>query len=421
MSYTSLVALLLPLAALLTPTLAQDTYISSKSETPKDNNANCSCYVVPSGAQSNTPEYFQYYRFYDFRNLSGAMQNVPLINNSQNASLVPTWQPEIFNSDDFVADWGMQNWSTPASEDFPVPMSNSYANIFIGKDRNSTFLSLRTSRLNDYQTAGEMENQQKNLMHVSMRMYGRVKGASGAVAGFFTFFDDNNESDIEVLTRDPEDQIRYTNQPSVDKQGNEITAASTGPTNLPAWNEWQTHRIDWLPKHSYWYLNNKQVAANTYSVPRKPSFLVLNMWGNGGEWSGNMTAGDQAEFQIQWIEMTFNTSGPYEGAKGAKGGDKRSLVELENRESKGCQNVCKIDGVAQVGTPEIVHIGDGEDDSSSGLSAGAKAGIAIGVILGVALLAAAAWFFWGKRKGPAVANKKEGYELRQDSYTEVSR
>ncbi|KAF2029379.1 concanavalin A-like lectin/glucanase [Setomelanomma holmii] len=404
-------ALLLPLAALLTPTLAQDgVYTSTQSELPKDNSANCSCYVVSSGKESTTPEYFQYYRFYDFRNLAGGLNDTPpLINNTQNASTLSTWQPTIFNSDDWQFDWGIQNWSKPATDDFPVPMSNSFANIYIGQENDTSFLSLRSSRLDDHQTAGEIENQQKNLMHVSMRMYGRVTGDAGAVAGFFTFFDDNNESDVEILTRDPTDQIRYTNQPSVDKQGNEITQASTGPTGLPAWDEWQTHRIDWLPKNSYWYLDNKQVAANTYSVPRKPSFLVLNMWGDGGEWSGNMTVGGQAEFQIQWIEMTFNTSGKYIGAKS----DSKRGIELEKR-GGGCQTVCKIDNVAQVGTPEIVHVGSG-DEGDEGLSGGAIAGIVIGVLLGVALLAAVAWWFWRKRKMAApTAKGKDGYELQPE-------
>jgi hypothetical protein len=403
-------ALFLPLAALLTPTFAADAYTSSNSETPKDNNGNCSCYVVSTGDQSDTPEYFQYYRFYDFRNLAGGLAtDPPLINDTQNTSMAPTWQPNIFNSDDFLADWGVQNWSKPATEDFPVPMSNSFANIYVGKEDNSTFLALRTSRLDNHQTAGEIENQQKNLMHVSMRMSGRVVGDAGAVAGFFTFYDDNNESDVEILTRDPKDQIRYTNQPSVDKEGNEITTASVGPTDLPHWDEWQTHRIDWLPKNSYWYLDNKQVAANTYSVPRKPSFLVLNMWGDGGEWSGNMTLGDHAEFQIQWIEMTFNTSGPYTGLKS----DEKRSVPLEKRGKKICGNVCKIDDVKEIGTPEVVHFGtDGEEHD--GLSAGAKAGIAIGVILAVAILAAIAWFFWRKKK-VAPAKGKEGYELTGDA------
>jgi hypothetical protein len=406
-------ALLLPLAALLVPAIAQDgVYTSTNSEKPKDNSANCSCYVVSSGKESTTPEYFQYYRFYDFRNLAGSLDSTPpLINQTQNASLLPIWQPTVFNSDDWLADWGIQNWSKSATADFPVPMSNSLANIYVGQENETSFLSLRTSRLDDHQTAAEIENQQKNLMHVSMRMYGRVTGDAGAVAGFFTFFDDDNESDVEILTRDPKDQIRYTNQPSVDKEGNEITQASTGPTGLPAWDDWQTHRIDWLPKNSYWYLNDKQVAANTYSVPRKPSFLVLNMWGDGGEWSGNMTVGGQAEFQIQWIEMTFNTSGPYTGAKK---NDRRS-VELEKRKSR-CQTVCKIDDVEQIGTPEVVHVGSG-DEGDEGLSGGAIAGIVIGVLLGVALLTALAWFFWRKRKMTSPkTQKKDGYELQNEQH-----
>lgn len=353
MSY--LPALLLPLTALLQPVLAASAYTSSNSETPKDNNADCGCYVVNSGLNSDTPEYFQYYRFYDFRNLPGGLSEAPpLVNNTETAGLEPVWQPSLFNSDAWNADWNIQNWSKPATDDFPTPMNNSMANIYLGQEDDVSFLTLRTSRQEDYQTAGEMENQQKNLMHVSMRMYGRVRGDKGAVAGFFTFIDDTNESDIEILTDDPTDQIRYTNQPSVDKEGNEIAAASVGPTNLPSWENWQTHRIDWLPKNSYWYLNDQQVAANTYSVPRKSSFMVLNMWSDGGEWSGKMDVDGSAEFQVQWIEMTFNTSGPYSGGKTQHKRDTSSLFSRKRAES-GCKTICKIDDVKQVGTPEVVH------------------------------------------------------------------
>lgn len=353
-------ALLLPLTALLTTARAESAYTSSDSQTPKDNNANCSCYVVKSGDDSNTPSYFQYYRFYDFRNLPDAMRQAPpLVNDTAAAGLEPVWQPDLFNSGAWNADWGLQNWSKPATDDFPTPMNNSLANIYLGQENDKSFLALRTARQATYQTAAEMENQQKNLMHVSMRMYGRVRGDKGAVAGFFTFVDDTNESDIEILTDDPTSQIRYTNQPSVDKQGNEIAAASVGPTNLASWENWQTHRIDWLPKHSYWYLNNQQVAANTYSVPRKPSFLVLNMWSDGGEWSGKMQINGSAEFHIQWIEMTFNTSGPYQGSASRGKREESTSFFKRKRASKGCQTVCKIDDVAQVGTPEVVSMSSG--------------------------------------------------------------
>jgi hypothetical protein len=361
-SIPQLSATLLPLAALLTPTLAANNYTSSRSETPKDNNPDCDCYVVQSGADSQQPEYFQYYRFYDFRNLPGGFSQAPgQVNDSLGTE--STWQPDLFSSDDWKADWQVQNWSKNATEEFPIPMTNSPANIYLAKEKDASYIALRTSREEDFQSAAEMESSQQNVMHLSMRMSGRVIGSKGAVAGFFTYVNDDNESDIEILTNDPVDTIRYTNQPAVGKDGNSVAEASVQGSDLPSWEDWQTHRIDWLPKNSYWYLNNKQVAANTYSVPRKPSYMVLNMWSDGGTWSGNMTVDDSAEFHVQWIEMTFNTSGPYDGGNG-NGRVKRS-------KKKGCETVCKIDGVKQLGTPDVVSVNK---------SAAAAVGVSWGVL-----------------------------------------
>ncbi|PVI08462.1 glycoside hydrolase family 16 protein [Periconia macrospinosa] len=355
----SLGALFYSITVFLHPVLSAQ-YTTSGSETPHDNTQNCTCYVVGSGANADQPAYFQYYRFFDFRNLADNadqyVQAPPLLNTSQEAASASVWDANILNSDAWKTDWNIQNWSKPATSDFPTPMTNSFANVYIQQNADGgddfTFLTLRTSRLNDSQTAAEIENEQKNLMHVTMRMHARVVGSKGAVAGFFTFFDDSNESDIEILTRDPKTTIRYTNQPAVDKSGNEVASASVAPQNLASWDQWQTHRIDWLDKNSFWYLNGKEVAANTYSVPRKPSGLTINMWSDGGEWSGNMEQGGSAEFQIQWIEMAFNTSGPVGGPKG-----KRDVEVLQKRKkSKGCEVVCKIDDVEKMGTPDIVSV-----------------------------------------------------------------
>ena len=96
-----------------------------------DNNADCNC-VVGSGPESNTPSYFQYYRFFDFRNLAdrpGQYLNAPpLVNDSQNAGQEPVWSPSVLNSDAWNTDWGIQNWSKPAEPDFPTKMVNSPAN-----------------------------------------------------------------------------------------------------------------------------------------------------------------------------------------------------------------------------------------------------------------------------------------------------
>ena len=80
--------------------------------------------------------------------------------------------------------------------------ASSYASDY------DTYLVLRTVRLEDFQSSAEVENEQKNLMHASLRVKARVLGDKGAVAGFFTFYNDNNESDVEILTDDPVDMIR---------------------------------------------------------------------------------------------------------------------------------------------------------------------------------------------------------------------
>ncbi|KAF2869907.1 concanavalin A-like lectin/glucanase domain-containing protein [Massariosphaeria phaeospora] len=372
-------SVLLHLAFFLQP--ASSDYTSTNSSNLHDGLQNCGCYVVDTGADSKSPEYFQFHRFFDFRNLAGGpgqyVQAPPLVNDTQDAGDEPLWTPNVLGSDAWSADWGIQNWGKNATEEFPVKMVNSPANVYIQQndDEKNAFswLTLRTTRLDEFQSAAEIESLQKNLNHVSMRMKARVVGAKGAVAGFFTFFDDDNESDIEILTDDAKDVIRYTNQPALDGDGNEVAEASISANKLPAWDDWQTHRIDWLPKNSYWYLNDKQVATNTYSVPRTPSFLVMNMWSDGGEWSGNMSVGDSAEFQIQWIELLFNTSGPVEGPPQPNDVKKRSMDLLEKREEKGCEIVCKVDGVKAVGTPEIVGL-------ASGLSVSWALLVAVGMV-----------------------------------------
>jgi len=194
----------------------------------------------------------------------------------------------------------------------------------------------------------------------------------------FIYYDDNNESDIEILTSDPSTHIRYSNQPTVDKGGNLIAAASNDVT-LPKdtdWTAWNEHRIDWLPGQSAWYINGVSVVNMTYGVPKKPSSLTLNVWSDGGIWSGNMSVGDEAYLQVQWVEMVFNTSGPVTGPRGATRG-KRWLGlagMLEKRKGKGCETVCTVDGVQRVGFPEA----DGKSMATAaapGSAAAAAAGV----------------------------------------------
>lgn len=69
-------------------------------------------------------------------------------------------------------------------------------------------MALRTTRLPHSQSTGEVENLQKNLMYASIRLRARVVGDPGACAGMFTYYDEDNETDIEILTAEPKDRIQ---------------------------------------------------------------------------------------------------------------------------------------------------------------------------------------------------------------------
>jgi hypothetical protein len=111
----------------------------------------------------------------------------------------------------------------------------------------------------------------------------------GAVLGLFTYTNDANESDIEILTRDPLNRIRYMNQPS----DNDIDSTDAYLAPGEAWTEWLNHRIDWFPSVSRWYVDDfdSPVLNKSVNVPTEPSGLIMNLLSNGGEWSGNMSVG----------------------------------------------------------------------------------------------------------------------------------
>lgn len=134
--------------------------------------------------------------------------------------------------------------------------------------------------------------------------------------------------------------------------------AATANVSEPAgrdWTQWMEYRVDWMPKRTTWFVDGTQVADIAFQVPRDPAGLIVNMWGDGGSWTGNMTNYDQAFLQIQWIQVVYNMSGD------AAGNSKRDQIGsgglLEKRgKTPGCKAVCGIDEEVNVtGTPAFLY------------------------------------------------------------------
>ncbi|KAL3459524.1 concanavalin A-like lectin/glucanase domain-containing protein [Aspergillus heterothallicus] len=203
-------------------------------------------------------------------------------------------------------------WCSEVSKDTPIRKLNSNRNVYIQRDADSSsaYLVLRAYRNEHIISSAEVESKLHNIFHASIRVRARVRGDPSTCAGILTYYDDENESDIEILTHDPTNHIRYTNQPGLDEDGNEIPGASVDAVirGGAVWTEWNDYRLDWTAELSSWYLNGELAHTKTYGVPTKPRNFILNMWGDGGVWTGDMDVGAAAYLDIEWIEILYNTT-----------------------------------------------------------------------------------------------------------------
>lgn len=329
----------------------------------------CECFVTNGTA----PEYFSNHLFLDYRNLTQFAGVPPTVSNEDAVSDAPITS-DFFSSEEWTKHWGIQTWdnskgkSQGFSNDATVHMINSANNLFIQANEDSnadsaTYLTMRTKRFKDFQTAAEFEAVRYDYKFLSLRMLARTVGSAGAVAGMFTYKNSSDpagvqEADIEILTRDPGNVIQYTNQPSDLPDVGTIPEATRNVT-LPdgvKWSDWAVHRVDWTPERSVWYINGHDVASIAFQVPRDASGINFNMWSDGGSWSGNMSVGAEASLQIKWIEMVYNSTTAMPARKMARSELQHPRASLLQRSAKGktCQVVCSVDNGTQPGVSAVL-------------------------------------------------------------------
>lgn len=322
--------------------------VNSKPKHAPANN-HCDCYLV-SGPD---PGYFQHYEFYDFRNvpldLYQATDPVPPGNVTKprlkdgvdsdgqadnTTKLIFGPDTVLLSQTPFARFWKPQSWRRRRSAISPVPMVNSIDNVFFARDPNrlngpnSTFLVFRTVRRENHTSAAEIESSIHNLYHSSVRVRLRIFVADprvdsftnftigdtrlpppGACAGIFTYNSAICESDIEILTVDPPNHVHYANQPDYDPISDTVIPGASAIAHIDVpWTSWATHRIDWFSWISRWYENDELLHSTRYSIPDKLSMLVINLWSDGGNWSGDLNLGENVFMGVEWIEIAYNVS-----------------------------------------------------------------------------------------------------------------
>ncbi|KAI2789671.1 hypothetical protein POX_d05166 [Penicillium oxalicum] len=237
----------------------------------------------------------------------------------------------------FEKDWVSQQWQRPSGPHAPVTMINSKRNVFFAKNREwldhlSTYLVMRTTRHRNYTSTAEIETKARNIFHCSLRVRFRVLPANldsestmshsngithsnedlpypGSCVGIFTYREPNCESDIELLTKDPPSRIHYANQPDYDFSKDMMIPGANTVMDLPVpWTTWSVHRLDWLSNVSRWWADGEAQDSKTYRVPDLPSWLMINLWSDGGVWTGDLPLGDSVFMAIEYIEVAYNIS-----------------------------------------------------------------------------------------------------------------
>lgn len=286
--------------------------------------ADCSCW----GTNGTSADYYTHYRFFDYRNIDNVPPTPDLVSaDADRMGLTTPSQGGFVNDTTFRQFWTTETFAYPKSDDNQYEAQSSLANVFI-QDQESyegeskedvaeditSWLTLRTSRpAEKFATMSQLTSNDVYL-YGTMRFAGRVVGPTGACAGFFSYAledGDNNEADIEILTKDGDyalgKEVHYTNQPS-DVDG-EDSGTSLNATLASPFSEWQTHRFDWRESATEFYgdagQHKLQIARQ---VPKGNSQLTLNMWSTGNDWTDSLAVDEAAEFQILWIEWAYNTS-----------------------------------------------------------------------------------------------------------------
>ncbi|KAM3453785.1 hypothetical protein MY3296_003446 [Beauveria thailandica] len=352
---------------------------ATSAETVPD--SSCDCFL----SNGTNPGYYVKHAFFDFRQLSQHAGVPNVVENAASAAFAPE-SSDFFTSDAWTSFWEIENWNNSngaaskgrantLSNDAAVFMINSPSNIYIAKAADDgggggrdavTFLTMRTRRLQDFQTAAEFQTADAGYHFLSLRMRARTVGAPGAVTAMFTYRGAADparvqEADVEILTRGPRSVIQYTNQPSDLPAGRGEIAEATRNATLPAggaWSDWAVHRLDWTRERSVWYVDGREAASIAFQVPREPAAVNFNAWSDGGSWSGNMTVGDEASLQIQWIEMLYNSTGAGKQSAVVAASESRTGNDgrLMRRSAKhhACKVVCTIDDVADVGKAALL-------------------------------------------------------------------
>ena len=211
------------------------------------------------------------------------------------------------------SDWNVQNWTATADQNGgPLGTTNEIGNVFVQK--NSLNIQVKAHKgLSDVSTPvsiGEIDTTRQDILFGSFRVLAKAPSQKGTCSGFFTYTNDHNEGDIEILSAESSvSNTHYSHQPDHNPDtGDAIPGTSIVRKGDKRTTRWNTHRMDWFPTRSTFFFNGGFRGAVIVNNPREAAAFILNHWSNGNSgWSRGPPTKD-ARLQVKYAALYYNST-----------------------------------------------------------------------------------------------------------------
>ncbi|PSK56699.1 Beta-glucanase [Elsinoe australis] len=191
--------------------------------------------------------------------------------------------------------------NTVGAGNSPYARTFSKSNIRMNRG-DSVSLLVQPKVIDGSIPSGEFSTGIDDILYGSVRTVAKASNVSGTCHGFFSYLDDNQETDIEILTKNLS-KVWFTNQALSPGTDETSTTASAPATIASAYHE---YRIDWLQDRTVFYIDGVKKAELTTNVPNKPTSWLWNNWANGNpKWSAGPPA-QISDLRIQSITAYWN-------------------------------------------------------------------------------------------------------------------
>ncbi|KAF3307498.1 hypothetical protein TWF173_002947 [Orbilia oligospora] len=208
------------------------------------------------------------------------------------------WQPQVWELDPKKA-LGPYGRATRLEAIVPNPAVNisinskgiygGHAGLNLLVPKNYTVI-----RGEKYLIGAELDSARNDMFYGTFRIGYRTTKWAGTCFGFYWYHDDNQEIDIELLSREINMTHTLLNLVLHTKVGGSNLKALPGTFEvaaIPYNSSAEIHelRFDWTPRAITWYHDGEQVwtVSNVTLFPQEAGHLVITHWSNGDPlWKG---------------------------------------------------------------------------------------------------------------------------------------